>query len=213
MNKAEDHSIFTKNIKSSKQNNSNNLSEAVSGTYSSFVNKIKGYVKVNTIDMEANIVQDQNMGIAEKMKKCVKDFFEVEKSYKLFFIVLLTGLALILLSLMFLPIAWLSPHKFVSLFSLGSLVTLFSFIFIYGTSEYFQILFSKNRALFTILFLFSILLGIYFAFNKTYYIISLVCAVVQMITLVVFTLSFIPGGGMGINFMKNMLFSRFISME
>jgi hypothetical protein len=205
MNKSKDHSIFTKNINPKLAGS--NMAETVGETYSSIVNKLKGYAKLNSNDVEANIAQEENLGFFEKMKGCVKNSLEVEKSYKVFFIMLATGLGLIMISLMFLPIVWMSPQKFVSLFSLGCLVSLFSFIFVYGTSEYLEMLFSRKRLLFTMLFLFSIGLGIYFSFNKTYYLISLACAVVQMITLVVFTLSFIPGGGMGIYFIKNMLMS------
>ena len=205
MNKSNDHSIFKKNVNSPSK--IKYAAETVSETYSTFVNKIKGYTSLNKNDIEANVDQETQIGCLEKMKRFLKNSLEVEKSYKLFFIILSTGVGLILLSLLFLPVVWLSPQKFVSLFSLGSLVSLFSFIFIYGTSEYLDMLLSQKRVVFTIFFLFSIFLGIYFAFYKTYYIISLVCAVVQMITLIVFTLSFIPGGGMGIYFIKNMMLS------
>jgi len=205
MNKSKDHSIFTKNINS--KGGETSISDTVGETYSSIINKLKGYSKLNSNDVEANVPQEENIGIVEKTKRCVKNTFEVEKSYKVFFIILSTGLGLILLSLMFLPIVWMSPQKFVSIFSLGCLISVISFVFVYGTSEYLDMLFNSKRFLFTVLFLLSIGLGIYFSFNKTYYIISLICAVVQMITLVVFTLSFIPGGGMGIYFIKNMLMS------
>jgi len=113
---------------------------------------------------------------------------------------------------MFLPAAFLFPQKFVSLFSLGSLVILTSFIFIYGTAGYFELLFSRSRITFTLLFISSIFVGLYFAFFKSYYIISLICAMIQLVTLIIFTLSFIPGGQTGISFMLSMMKAPFASL-
>lgn len=200
-------SIFAK-----RQNNNIKLSSAeeeveVVGTYTNFVNKIKGYVSLGT-DEEA-AVQEQPKGYWERFIFFIKNSFEVEKSYKLFFLMMAVGLALIFLSLIFLPMVLFTPTKFVSLFSLGSLVILISFVFIYGTSGYLEMLFSKQRLPFTLLFLFSIILGIYFAFIKAYFFISIICAVIQLVTLVIFTLSFIPGGKTGITFIFGMLSSPF----
>lgn len=65
-------------------------------------------------------------------------------------------------------------------------------------------LFEKNRFPFTILFLLSIILGLYFSISGNYFI-SIMLAGFQLITLIVFTLTFIPGGSSGISFIGNML--------
>jgi hypothetical protein len=144
----------------------------------------------------------------DKLMKKLQDNIEIEKSYKTFFILLTMGLGLLCLSLIFLPFIILSPHKFILCFSFGSLIILISFIFIYGTKKYFEILFSANRFLFTILFLASILLGIFLSLAG-YFFFSVLCAISQLITLIVFTLSFIPGGSGGISFIGRMLSSPF----
>jgi hypothetical protein len=196
-----DNSVFLKK-------SNNKQSTPLQTGIGSLFDKVKGYVKLNSNDEEANIKQqEENLTFFQKITKCLKNSIEVEISYKTFFIIFATGISLILLSLLFFPLVWITPQKFVSLFSLGCLVTLLSFIFISGTSAYLEMLFGRKRAALTILFLISIFLGIYFSFNKTYYIISLICACLQMITLIVFTLSFIPGGGLGIYFIKNMMMS------
>ena len=210
-NKSSDHSVFAKRQPGSLKLSTEN--EAISTNEStSLFSKIKGYMNLSSSDEEARIKQEENLSFWEKSVKKLKNAIEVEKSYTLFFVFLATGIGLIFLSLVFLPIAWMSPQKFVSLFSLGSLVTLVSFVFIYGTASYCEMLFSKTRGLFSVLFLTSIFLGIYFCFfNHSYYIVALACAVVQLITLVIFTLSFIPGGSMGISFITSMLMSPFHS--
>jgi hypothetical protein len=154
-------------------------------------------------DLEAG--DNDNASLLSKVKSNIKDTIEVQTSYKSFFITLAIGLVFIFLSLIFLPLVAISPYKFLFLFSTGSVIIVASFIFIYGTSEYFQMLFSKERFIFTIFYIVSILLGIYSGFIKEYYILSLICVLVQMTTLIIFVLSFIPGGKSGITFILNML--------
>ena len=146
----------------------------------------------------------------QKTISVLQKYIEVEKSYKLFFIILSIGLGLLFLSLIFLPFIVISPQKFVMCFGLGSLTVLVSFLFMYGTVGYFEILFSKERFPFTILFLVSIILGIYFAFLDKF-IFSLFCAAGQLLALVVFVLSFTPGGQTGIKFIGRALLSPFSS--
>lgn len=149
--------------------------------------------------------------ISQKVSKCkesilkkVEENLEVERSFKTFGIMVAIGLTLLCLSLMFLPVVIISPSKFVMCFSLGSLIILSSFIFVYGTKAYVEKLFAKNRFTFSILFLLSIILGLYFSFAGNYFI-SILLAVFQLITLIVFTLTFLPGGSTGISFIGTML--------
>ena len=137
-------------------------------------------------------------------------YVEVEKSYTSFFILLGLGGFILFLSMMFLPIAIIRPQKFVSLFSLGSLLTILSFIFIYGTKEYFKMLFNSGRALMTSLYLASICIGIYFSFIDSWMIVSHMCAIFQLITLITFVLTFLPGGNAGISFIWSTFKSFFV---
>ena len=126
----------------------------------------------------------------------------------MFLILMTVGLGLLCISLMFLPVIIFSPYKFVLCFALGSLVILTSFIFVYGTKSYFAKLFSPERFVFTLLFLTSIIVGIFFSLSP-YYIFAILCAIFQLISLIIFTLSFIPGGRHGISFIVNMMKSPF----
>ena len=172
-------------------------------SYSSFINKIKNVVKISSTNDKIEI--ENNNSLINKISKC----FEVEKSYTNFFILLFIGLGLIGFSFFFLPMAILAPKKFVSLFSLGCIVTITSFIFYYGTYDFLLMLFKKDRRLITIGFLLSIGIGVYFSFNPTYYIISLICTGIQMIVMIMFILSFIPGGKSGINLIISIITSPF----
>jgi hypothetical protein len=79
--------------------------------------------------------------------------YENDKFYRL-----KVRIGLLFVSLFFLPFILFSPGKFVSLFSLGSIGTLSSFIFLYGASGFLTMLFSRERLLFTMLFISSLVL-------------------------------------------------------
>ena len=173
------------------------------GIYSNFVNKIKNVVKISSSNDQIKI--EEKNTIINKISKC----FEVEKSYTNFFILLFIGIGLISFSFLFLPMIIIAPQKFVSLFSLGCIVTILSFIFYYGTYDFLSMLFNKERRFITLGYLFSIAIGIYFSFNPTYYFISLGCTGIQMIVVIIFILSFIPGGKSGINFILSLITKPF----
>lgn len=144
----------------------------------------------------------------EEPKTCkdkMLSYIEVETSYTSFLIVLAIGCGVLFLSMMFLPLILIKPNKFISLFSLGSILVMSSFIFIQGTKSYFSSLFSKERYLFTTLYLASIICGIYFSFNNAWFFIAYFCVIFQFIALTVFIFSFIPGGQIGISYIFSYL--------
>ena len=169
------------------------------------------WLNVKSLFSSTTVNEDVEAGdqtsMLNRIKNNLSSTIEVQTSYKYFFIVLVIGVVFLILSLMFLPIMVLYPQKFLSLFSIGSLITLSSFIFIYGTVNYIKMLFEKKRVVYTMSYIVSIVLGLYFAYIKGYFIHSLICAIIQMITLVIFILTFIPGGNSGITFILELLMS------
>lgn len=135
--------------------------------------------------------------------------FEIERSYTSFFVCLGSGLAFLIMSLFALPTILIFPKKFTFLFSLASFLTIFSFIFIYGTKEFLSMLFDSRRAIFTYLYFASIFIGTFFTFTD-YFIVSHICAIFQLITTVCFVLSFIPGGGYANSFIWGSIKSIFV---
>lgn len=177
------------------------------------IDKVKNFFsfgRAETVNEDTNA--SESSGMLNKFKDNIKNTLEVEKSYKTFFIFIMVGIGLIFLSMIFLPAIVLAPQKFVGLFSLGSIIILLSFIFVYGTYGYLELLFSPTRVTFTLMFIFSLFISFYFSFIRSNYLISLVCSLVQMITLIIFTLSFIPGGQSGISFILSMIKSPFSSL-
>jgi hypothetical protein len=147
-----------------------------------------------------------------KIKNNFQETVEVETSYKSFFITLAIGLAFIFFSLLFLPFLALNPQKFLMLFSIGSFIIISSFIFIHGTSEYLKMLFNKERRIFSLVYIISIIAGFYSAYIQNNYILSLVSACAQFVMLIIFVLSFIPGGRAGISVILGLLMSPIRSL-
>jgi len=150
--------------------------------------------------MDDDLESNDQTSMIKSVKNNIKQSIEVETNYTTFFIVFSIGIIFIILSSLFLPIVILSPSSFVSLFSIGSIIIITSFIFIYGTSSYLSMLFEGKRCIFTLIYFASIIFGIYFSFISKNYLICLVSAVVQIVMLCIFVLSFVPGGESGISF-------------
>ncbi len=208
-NRQNDDSIFQKRDNNNfKLSNIEETKDTIVQGFGNVLGKIKGYIKVNNNDEEANL-QEQDKTFYRRIIDSTLNCIEVEKSYKYFMFLLVIGVIITFFSLMFLPLVIVSPTKFVSLFSLGSMIILSSFVFLHGTKDFIMMLFSRKRYLYSILYILSLCIGLYFAVINPYFIICLICSVIQLITLIIFTLSFIPGGNAGINLILGFILSPF----
>ena len=144
----------------------------------------------------------------DKIEEKIVEKIEVEKNIAVFLMLIALGCGLLCLSIFLLPLIITSPSKFSLCFAMGSLLVLISFLFYYGTNEYFRTLFGAQRFWISILFILSIIIGISFSLGK-HYIISMLCSICQLVSLIVFILSFVPGGRVGINCIKKAITSPF----
>ena len=144
-----------------------------------------------------------------KFKNFLISKIQVETSYLKFGIIFITGMVIIIMSLFFLPLLFISPKKFALLFALGTFVSLSSFIFYYGTTKFIEILFNKDRIWFTIVYLTGFFGCLFFPtfFGKNYFII-LVFSGLEMISTLFFILTFLPGGYTSIRFFSNLFISQ-----
>ena len=145
-----------------------------------------------------------------KLKNYLISNIQVETSYLKFGVVFITGMIIIMLSLFFLPLILISPKKFALLFALGTFVSLSSFIFYYGTIQFFELLFNKDRIWFTLVYLTGFFGCIFFPafFDKNYFII-LAFSGLEMISTLFFILTFLPGGYSSIRMFINLFISQF----
>ena len=212
----------------SKESNNNTNTETqkkplnlVKNKYTKFINNIKNLATKNKKETSTNEVkistsenEEQNQqpkSCKDKMANAIIEKVEVEKNITVFISLLGIGCFLICLSIFLLPLIITSPSKFSMCFALGSILILVSFLFYHGTKNYIMKLFDKKRFIITILFVCSIILGLIFSLGKHYFI-SLLCSLFQLISLILFVLTFVPGGKKGINCIKKKMSSPFVNI-
>ncbi|RDX43689.1 ER-to-golgi vesicle protein transport Sft2 [Lentinus brumalis] len=92
------------------------------------------------------------------------------------------------------PMIALRPAKFALAFSLGSLLVMFGFSVLIGPINHIKHLMSKERLPFSIAYLASLGLTLYFSLGAHSYLGSLLGAIVQVIALVSYVAAYFPGG-------------------
>jgi hypothetical protein len=104
-----------------------------------------------------------------------------------------------LLAFAMLPTIALFPSKFVTAYTFGSLLALLSLAFIKGFKAHLGHLFSKDRLVYTGAYLSSMFFTLYFTLIKKNTILLLLCSLLQMIALVWYVGSYMPGGTSGLS--------------
>lgn len=97
------------------------------------------------------------------------------------------------------PILSLKPRKFAFLWSLGSIFFLVSFGVLQGFKAYMEHLFSSTRMIFTVVFISSIFLTLFSSLSLKSTILSILFAVVQLISAIWYTVSYFPMGQQTLN--------------
>jgi hypothetical protein len=198
------------NINDDKNNNKNFFKKFFS--VDSNKNSTNSFDILNEEETNENSIKNNNKNeknCKEKLLEKITNSIEIEKNYTIFCTLLLLGTILIFVSFLLIPMIITSPSKFTLCFSLGSILIIVSFLFFHGTKIYFQKLFKKDRFVISILFLVSIIVGCVCSIKK-YYLICIICSIIEMFSLVLFLVSFVPGGGkFGIKCLKNIFTSPF----
>ncbi|KAI8618522.1 transport protein SFT2, partial [Chytriomyces sp. MP71] len=97
-----------------------------------------------------------------------------------------------MVALFSLPLMILSPSKFVTPFTLGSLLAICSFALIKGPRAYIKDCLSKERMAWTFMYFGSLSLTLYFSLFLKSYLLTIVSVVIQMFTLLKFFGSYAP---------------------
>ena len=147
----------------------------------------------------------------DKVANAIISKVEVEKNRTVFFSLLAIGSFLVCISLLTIPLIITSPSKFSMTLAFGSAFILVSFLFFYGTKNYVLKLFDKKRFLLSILYISSIIVAIIFWFIDNYFL-SLLISLLQVLCVVLFGLTFIPGGQKGITYVKKKISSPFVKI-
>ncbi|XP_013142367.1 PREDICTED: protein transport protein sft2 [Papilio polytes] len=135
-----------------------------------------------------------------------KEYFTLSRTQRFmgFGICMCFGLLCFILSFLYIPILLLQARKFALLFTLGSLFFIFSFSFLYGPWSHFKSLFSKERALTTLLYGSTLIATLYCALHLQSTPLTIICAVAQVLALLWMMVGYVPGGSSGMRFFGSM---------
>ncbi|GCF00900.1 protein transport protein sft2 [Zygosaccharomyces mellis] len=100
------------------------------------------------------------------------------------------------------PALAVKPRKFGLLWSMGSLLFVLAFGVLMGPIAYLKHLSSKERIPFTIFFFGTCLLTIYFAAISKSTILTLPCAILELVAVVYYAISYFPFGAAGMRMMS-----------
>ena len=164
----------------------------------------------NSFSKEEEVIKKEET-CRDKIANKIIEKLEVERNILLFSVLICIGTGLIIFSFFLLPLIVISPGKFSFCFAVGSIFVLISFLYLVGTKNYVNKILDNKRICISISFILSIFIGIGFSLGRHYFI-SLICSGVQLISLIMFVLTFIPGGRAGIDCIKKAISSPFTKL-
>lgn len=103
------------------------------------------------------------------------------ENYKYGVLMMLSGLFVISLGFMYLPFIAISPHKFCALLSIGSVLELAALSMMIGFENMVKKLLKKDIFWYTLAYVLSLILGIYYSCVAPSYILALVFTVAEVI--------------------------------
>ncbi|KAK6965237.1 protein transport protein SFT2 [Biomphalaria glabrata] len=124
-----------------------------------------------------------------------------------FIICLLMGTFCLSLASLYIPFLVLKARKFAMLYTLGSLFVLSSFALLWGPMNHFKHLFSVGRLPFTTTYFGAMLATLYFSLWVQSTVLTIVFAVAQIVALIWYLVSYIPGGQTGLKFFTSIFYA------
>ncbi|KAE8748850.1 hypothetical protein FOCC_FOCC004444 [Frankliniella occidentalis] len=121
------------------------------------------------------------------------------------------GMICFSLAAFYAPVLLLKARKFALLYTMGSLFFICSFSFLWGPMSHLRHLFSRERMMFTVSYFGTLFATLYFALFAQSTPLTVLCAVLQIIALLFFLMSSIPGGRTGISFFTKLFTSKISS--
>ncbi|XP_052819636.1 uncharacterized protein LOC128245492 [Mya arenaria] len=124
-----------------------------------------------------------------------------------FVICLLLGTFCFSLACLYIPMLVLKARKFAMLYTLGSLFIICSFSMLWGPWNHIKHLFSQDRLPFSLVYFGTMFATIYFSIWVRSTVMTVFFAVVQILALVWYIMSYIPGGQTGMKFFSKVFYA------
>lgn len=140
-------------------------------------------------------------------------YFELSKWDRMLIFALTFGgsVCCYLICIFLFPILSLKPRKFAILWSIGSMLFLISFGVLQGVKPYLLHLFSSTRIIFSVVFITSIIMTIYCSVGLKSTLLSIIFAIIQLISAIWYTVSYFPLGRQTLNLATNVASSQVTS--
>ncbi|KAL2737765.1 protein transport protein SFT2 [Vespula squamosa] len=136
-------------------------------------------------------------------RECCPSMTRTHKLFA-FAICFFLGLLCFGLSAICIPLLLTKAKKFALLYTLGSSYILLSFCFLWNPINYLKSLFATERRCFTISYFVTLIGTLYCALHLQSTPLTVLCAVLQLIAMLSFLLSLVPGGTTGLMFFTKM---------
>lgn len=108
---------------------------------------------------------------------------------------------------LYVPVLVFKARKFAVLYTLGSLFFLMSFSALWGPVNHLKHLFSGDRLLFSLVYFLTIAATLYFSMWQRSFFMTILCALVQILAMAWYIISYIPGGQTGLKFFYRIFYS------
>ncbi|KAL1927881.1 hypothetical protein VTP01DRAFT_3286 [Rhizomucor pusillus] len=155
------------------------IRSSASNLFSNVSNSIQGYLPLNSAEEEE------------------EPWYQMSRVERIMAFALCLGLGIacfFLAFLLFLPMIAVFPGKFAATFTLGSILILVSVALLRGPMQHLRHMMSVERLPFTLTYLGTMALTLYCSLGVRSYILSIISAILQIVALVWYFGSYIPGG-------------------
>ena len=137
----------------------------------------------------------------------LSDKVQIQSSYKYFLIFLALGLLLFFFAILCIPFVIFNPGKYLRLLTFGNILIILSFLFYYGSKDFFAFLIDQNRTGVMFSHILGVICSLFVSLFIEGYFLRLFLDIVLTITTIMFILTLIPGGQGGIAGIQRMLIS------
>ncbi|XP_063227512.1 uncharacterized protein LOC134533787 [Bacillus rossius redtenbacheri] len=154
--------------------------------------------------------ETSNGWFSEAQKDCCPSLTRVQRILG-FCIFVSLGFLFFGLAALYIPVLLLKARKFALLYTLGSLFIILSFSFLWGPMNHLRHLLSRERVPFTLVYFGTLAATLYFALEVQSMPLTVLCATGQIVALLWFLVSYIPGGQTGLSFFSRLCSSAVTS--
>lgn len=179
-----------------------------SGSTSTFSDGFKSlFSRSGTTELNADVANSSEGWFTKAQSDPLLPSLSKKQRILGFVMFLLLGSFCFSLSALYVPMLVLRARKFAMLFTLGSVFFMASFSLLWGPVNHLRHLFSAARLPFTSAYLFTLFGTLYFSLWFKSTTLTIIFAISQVITLIWFIVSYIPGGQTGMKFFTKLFYA------